>query len=271
MQKETSLFIKNKINELRKKDSINFFTNYFLTPLDDEIFCVHNENAIVFLQIDRENFRLFFAYINEKSLNELLKFLPKNKEVSLEIISKKDIPGSLNNIVTKYLEYETTFERMKCLVGNIKKTKLYLEDEIEFAKNNEIDIIYDKLYKIFNNHTSHLPDKEELQALVLNKQILVVRNTDSSLSAIVIYKKEGKQARFDQFLSFDNNMANTLKLWDYFASELIRLNFISCYLWVDIIYNKSAYIFYKYFGYVSDGLKNYVFINRKLKEKIKHK
>lgn len=272
MQKIKSALIKEKFSQLRKLDIKNFNTNYFLNPLDDDIYYLENEKAVLCLQPDKEIYRAYFAYISIEDFEQLLQQLPKDKAISLEVLSKQELPEKLYNIFTKYLEYDTTYERMKCAISKIKKTKSYSEDEIEYANIDDIDTIYNGLYNTFDYHASHLPDKANLHNLITNKQIIVVRNTNKELASFAIYKPEGRQtAIFDQFLSFDRISANTIKLWDCFFSELMRLNYVYCYLWVDIIYNQHASNFYKYFGFNSDSLKNYIFINYQLKNNIKSK
>lgn len=269
MQIVNSKYFLQKINDLRKADIQNFQTNYFLNKLNDEIECFENDDAIIVLTKDKSIFRLYFAFINLHNFEKLLMLIPQDIKVSLELITKKEIDENLYNCINKYLIHETIYERMRAECTSIKKSKLHTEKEIEYATKNDVQIISDKLNEKFNHHTSHLPDEQDLSELIKNKQIICVKN-NNELAGIIIYKFEGNQIRFDQFLSFNNNTQDTLKLWDYFVSKLLLLNAKTCYLWVDTIYNKRALAFYKYYGYKYDNKKSYIFINNELSKIIKH-
>lgn len=247
-----------KINELRKKGIQNFQTNYFMNELDDSAIIFENDNAIICLSKDRDIYRLYFAYINLLDFENLLKQLSLNKKVSLEIIAKGELDINLYDCVNKYIPYETTFERMRAKCDEILISRIYNHNEIQYATREDINIIYDVLNTVFSHHTSHLPNKNELLDLINNKQVLCVKN-DYKLASFIVYKPEGMQARFDQFLSIDKNIKNTMMLMDYFVSELKYKKFKTCYLWVDIVKNKSAQLMYRYYKFKSENLKSFVF------------
>lgn len=248
----------NKINELRKKDILNFQTNYFMNEISEDAICLENDNAIICLTQDRDIYRLYFAHINLLDFENLLKQLPLNKKVSLEIITKGELDVNLSNCVNKYIPYETTFERMRAKCDEILISRIYNHNEIQFATREDINIIYDSLNTVFFHHTSHLPTQNELLDLINNKQVLCVKN-NNKLASFIVYKPEGIQARFDQFLSIDKNIKNTMMLMDYFVSELKYKKFKTCYLWVDIVKNKPAQLMYKYYKFKSENLKSFVF------------
>ena len=54
----------NKVNELRKKDILNFKTNYFMNKINNNALYLENDNAIICLTQDRDIYRLYFAFIN---------------------------------------------------------------------------------------------------------------------------------------------------------------------------------------------------------------
>ena len=250
--------ISNIYNNLRKEDIKHFQTNYFLTPIAEGTDCYYNEKAIIFLQPDRDIFRLYYAFLELEYFEKLMQQLPLDKKISLEIITKGELDVALYDCVNKYIPYETTFERMRAKCDDILTSKIYDHNEIQFATKEDVDVVYDALYSVFFYHTSHLPNKKDLLDLINNQQVLCVKD-DNKLASFIVYKPEGMQARFDQFLSIDKNIKNTMKLMDYFVSELKYKNFKTCYLWVDIVKNKPAQLMYKYYKFKSENLKSFVF------------
>lgn len=248
----------NKVNELRKKDILNFKTNYFMNKINNNALYLENDNAIICLTQDRDIYRLYFAFINLFDFENILKQLPFDKKISLEIITKGELDIALYDCVNKYIPYETTFNRMRAKCDEILISRIYNHNEIQYATREDINIIYDALNTVFFHHTSHLPNKNELLDLINNKQVLCVKN-DHKLASFIVYKPEGMQARFDQFLSIDKNIKNTMTLMDYFVSELKYKKFKTCYLWVDIVKNKSAQLMYRYYKFKSENLKSFVF------------
>lgn len=103
----------NKVNELRKKDILNFKTNYFMNKINNNALYLENDNAIICLTQDRDIYRLYFAFINLFDFENILKQLPFDKKISLEIITKGELDIALYDCVNKYIPYETTFNRMR--------------------------------------------------------------------------------------------------------------------------------------------------------------
>lgn len=248
----------NKVNELRKKDILNFKTNYFMNKINNNALYLENDNAIICLTQDRDIYRLYFAFINLFDFENILKQLPFDKKISLEIITKGELDIALYDCVDKYIPYETTFNRMRAKCDEILNSRMYNHNEIQFATREDVNAIYDALNAVFFHHTSHLPNKKELLDLINNELVLCVKN-DNKLASFIVYKPEGMQARFDQFLSIDKNIKNTMMLMDYFVSELKDKKFKTCYLWVDIVNNKPAQLMYKYYKFKSENLNSFVF------------
>ena len=63
----------NKVNELRKKDILNFKTNYFMNKINNNALYLENDNAIICLTQDRDIYRLYFAFINLFDFENILK------------------------------------------------------------------------------------------------------------------------------------------------------------------------------------------------------
>lgn len=272
MQKETSLFIKNKINELRKKDSINFFTNYFLTPLDDEIFCVHNENAIVFLQPEYDFYRMYYTYTNLEFFGVLLKEIEPDMAISLEIIQKNELDKNLKNILLNRFVFDTSFIKMQLL--KFKETEKYTaitNKNIQYAEKSDAEIIYKELHKAFYQYSSHLPDLNKIMNYIYEKQIVVKRDANNKIDAFIIYIISGKQCNLDQIINISKRKNIVSNLINDFYVDIANKNIINIYLWVDSINNTHAKSVYEHYGYKPTELYNHIFITKGLKSKRENK
>ena len=143
----------NKVNALRKKDILNFKTNYFMNKINNNALYLENDNAIICLTQDRDIYRLYFAFINLFDFENILKQLPFDKKISLEIITKGELDIALYDCVNKYIPYETTFNRMRAKCDEILNSRMYNHNEIQFATREDVNVIYDALNAVFFHHT----------------------------------------------------------------------------------------------------------------------
>ena len=257
-----------KIDALRKSDVKNFQTNYFLTPVEDECFVLENEKAIVFLSLDRDIYRCYFAYVNLNSFINLLSVLPEGKKICLEYITRSDIPQVLFDAINTYLPYETTFIRSRCDIQKLRVLKKCKEDEIEFAEFDDISVIENLLEAAFNHYSSHLPDNCELKSLIENKQVIVTKSL-GEITSFIIYKVNQNNVNFDQWISIKKDPQNSMLIINNFYSLLQSQNYRQVYIWVDIKNNKGVQKFHEFYGYKPDGLQDVFFINNLLRKSSK--
>lgn len=257
--------IQVKITELKKKNSNSFSSNYFLNPLNDEIQILENENAILFLTKDKDIYRTYFAYNDLNSFENLLLKLPKDIKISLEILSKKEVEKELFDCLNKYLLFETAYERYRCKCTNLRIFQKININNIQTAKEEDLEQIDLLLNETFNHHTSHLPTKEELMKLI-NNQNIIISKTDDKITSLIVYKKVGNNINFDQLINKDNQPLKMMYILDCLYSILKEQEYNEVFLWVDTLYNKDVVKLHKLYGYKSDLLKDYYFINNKLQK-----
>lgn len=256
----------NKVNELRKKDILNFQTNYFMNEIREDAICLENDNAIICLSKDRDIYRLYFAYINLLDFENLLKQLPINIKISLEFITKKEIDSDLYNCINKYLPFDTVFERFRCKVDKLKIFKKWELNQIEYAGINDIEFILKTLEKTFNYYSSHLPTINQLKDLQGNNNIIVVKNNNKTIASFLIIKPNSKSINFDQLVGLDKNPLNLMKVIDSLNIKLKKEGYNEIFLWIDVLYNKDVIKLHKLYGYKPDNTKDYYFINNLLRQ-----
>ena len=128
--------IQNKINSLRNDNIQNFYTNYFMNDIEKDVEIFENNDAILFINPEKDFYKLFFAYSDINSFMELLHKLP-NKKIYLEIISKTEPQDDFINAIKPYFEYKTTYQKLY--------KKLEVSENKVFPKcKTDIDLIFDK-------------------------------------------------------------------------------------------------------------------------------
>lgn len=224
----------NKINNLRKTSIASFQTNYFMTPIEDDCATFKNNEAIVFLSKEKHFYKLFYAFINPNSFEQLLKELP-NKEIYLEIISKTPLSNELKFVLEKYFKYKTTYSKLykKLEVDGIKAP---LKSKID------TDLIFEKLYSTFNVYFEHLMDKNELINLAKNNRVITVYEKDE-MKSFLIYKTQGRKAYLNQIANYGSK-ENLIELWTLFYQALNNNSIKYLDLWYDT-QNKKAENMYK--------------------------
>lgn len=252
MRKIKSSIIFDKINTIKKSNPSEFKTNYFFNQLDEEILCLDNDNAIIFLQPEYDFFRLYFAYVDTESLDCLFDCL-KNNDIYLEIITKTKPNEELNKIILKHFSFETLYQKM------FKKLKI-TEEKTSINDLINVDEIYEKIFSTFNIHYDHFMSKEELKELADSKQILTIYE-NNELKSFLIFKTKGSSAYLNHIANYGSKQ-NLIALWEKFYQVLNnnRINYLD--LWYDTA-NKKAFNMYNIENFKNFPLKNYIYkLNR---------
>ena len=207
-----------KINELRKKDIQNFQTNYFMNEIDEKSICFENDNAVIVLQQEKTFHKLYYAFCDLSAFEELLPKLP-DKEIYLEIISRKEIDNKLKDLIEKFFEYKTTYQKL------YKKLTL-TKDKTSQKYHADSDLIYQKLYSTFDIRFEHLMEKDEIQELIDKNQIITIYD-DNELKSFI-----------NQIANYGSK-DNLINLWKLFYQELNNKGITYLDLWYNKL-NKKA-------------------------------
>lgn len=219
---------------MRRLNIKSFQTNYFNITIDSDCICYSNENAIIFLNQEKDFYKLYYAYIDSVDFEQLLKQLP-SLNIYLEIISKNELPKEQKVIIKKYFNYCTTYQKLykKLVVNNAKilpKCRI------------DIDLIYQKIYSTFNIYFEHLLDKDELKQMAGTGKILTIYE-NNELKSFLIYKITGKKAYLNHIANYASK-ENLINLWKIFYQVLNCKKIEYLDLWYDIN-NKKAENMYK--------------------------
>lgn len=256
--------IKIKINEI-KKNSIRPLTNFYDNiPKNRNIVSVYNkEKSIVFCVDDNSVYR---GYFYSSDLDELQDLLGKlNKNTIVDIITKKenlDVSILLNKSgFEKYAIFKRASNPNICEFDEINNAE-YLENKLDnlgkYAELRDLKLIHSKLYKIFNPYTSHIMTVDELEYMIINKQVMV-NITNNDLVSFLIFRIEG--CKF-----YINHVYNNgdRKIIDYIMKKSLtkyindfKINYL--YSWIDEK-NVRSIRFHERYGMKFDGLIDFIYI-----------
>ncbi len=267
MEKVSIDFVKDKFSEIRKKDVVNFNTNYFLTPLDNEVMCLYNENAIVFLQPEYDFYRLYYVTLSFEALDVLFQKLPSDIKICVEIIKKGPLSDAEKQIFNQHFCFDTTFTRLRLNMKNIKRVKFCNSSDVEYAKENEVDFIYKNLHETFYQYSSHLPSYSQIKDHVKNNNVVVTRSTTGDISYFSLFIINESHFNFDQLVSLPcKNDEDLFTLLNYMYTAIRDNGATNGHLWVDEINNGNVVLLHKFYGYIPDGTKNHIFLSKALND-----
>jgi hypothetical protein len=247
MNRVDSTYIKEKISILLSLKPM--YSNYFGLNLDDVEY-IEKANTLVVIKPYESFRRVYFISTDEDELIEILKILP-NSDV-INIPTKTEISGSLQNILSKsgYSLFEV-YHRM--YNNKIEQQGIKVES---FALLEDIPAIYERLYSLFVPFSDWLPTKKDLENMVENKQIYIIRDENNAVVVATAFKIEKTSCYWSFLYSSVKGGAKkvTMHLFDYLSSLGIK----RVYFWVREG-NVAIDGFQKSLGSVYDGLKDYTF------------
>lgn len=247
MPKINSAEIMTQITKI-KKSGDEFYINYFLTTLNEELLYFENDGAIVFLQPEHDFYRLYFACSDLEKLDDLLVQLPKD-EIYLEYVCKNDIDEKLAEILLRYFTFDALYQKMF--------KKLNVVDE-KYLPVNVIDakVIYKKVYETFNIYYDHLASEEEIIEMCENRNVITIYE-GGQLRAFLIYKIKGKSAYLNHIANYGSK-DNLIELWNKFYQTLNakEINYLD--LWYDKA-NAKALNMYRIEQFSDFNLYNYIY------------
>lgn len=259
MHQLTKAEISAKIFALRKYDIQNFHTNYFMAPLDENILCFENEQAIIFFQPEDDFLHLYFAANSLKALNNLFAAYKTEKDTAVEIICKNAITQDLFMCVNQYFPYQTTYHR----------TKLYKIDERpckippQYADLNDVDFIHDSLRTAFNKYFDHFPSKATLTEYIHKKQVMV-KKEKNHIAGYLVFTITNFACHFNYMQNLSDDSFLQIALIDQFYNEIILRGAKNVYLWVDVDNNLRVKKLHEFYGHRFDGTLNVAFLAKRI-------
>lgn len=245
----TSKSIRKKIVAITGQDSSSFVTNYYRSPLPEELLYCENDKAVIFLCPEFNHYKLYFASISQDALEELFATI-KIPEIYMEIISQKGLTGEEICFYLKYFEFKNLYLKM----GKKLETN---ECNHQPQYSNPIPDIFNSLNLTFDKVYDHLPAMKELERLN-EKGYIVSINEDIELKGFAVFNITGSGLATLNFIANYGTKQHLIELWRKFYGILNYFNISHLSLWCNAG-NRKALNMYKIENFLQNGGYNYFF------------
>ncbi len=262
---ESEKILESLVKYIGKPNKTNCYLSYdqLKGMLEDHRVQVEFGKKCVFILNDKGNYieLMFFANQPQDLLEErdlLLDLLPSNKRIIISIICKGGKNVESQQLITNMgFTFHKKYLRKNLIKSSIDVEKLQNEN-VCFARMDDINKIQDLIIKTFDEVSDQIPDREELGQMISRRQILKYI-TEDGLAGFLINELQGKKSYLRMLCIDEDNRGKGIGrvlLRAYIKSEYENVNLF--YLWVDEN-NKKAIELYSGQGYVSDGLEQYIY------------
>lgn len=270
------LNVKKKMTEIRRNRAGRvIYQNYYGNcDQNEETFVVYGTDSVVLWENDHDVIRGYFYSSDMEELAKLLQCLPKGCIV--DYLTK--IKGEMQDFFEKngfHLLSEMDRMSQKGLSEKEKKqieenNKLFLEtlyrpQNVRCAELDDLDSIYAKLYEIFDPRESHLPTKEELRQLIINRWVAIYIVNGNLLGLEIFTVKDGQKYGYQDWNGtgpegYYSLIQMTAKLYaDYLKkNNIVPAKTKPGYCWVNAK-NRKAKRLIEFWGSKFDGLYDFVY------------
>lgn len=270
--------IKNKMTEIRRNKKGVLYQNYYNNcESDHEIFTVYGQNTVVFWNNDDGVIRGYFYSSEQEELKDLLGMLPSGCVVDYLTKTKDDFLDFMKGAGLQLL-HEMHRMSSACLTEEEKRQNeenklimnevLYKPENVRAAAREDVDVIYEKLYEVFDPRESHLPTKDDLKVYIENQWISVYME-NGELRGIQMFTVDASGTRYgyqDWNGTGPEGYFSLTVYSGYLYGEYLKKNNIvppagkekPSYCWVNVK-NRKAKRLIEFWGSKFDGLYDFVF------------
>lgn len=248
-------------NSVCKKDRSNCLITYkeLLSNINNGKYKIMNSNPVILLELKGDYDLLYYFIDNDHPIG-----IPEETLCSL---NERDLIYSDITLRDEFIYERSIFQQLNMLPYRVYERKSVNNEgkhyremlNPQYAKESDLQDIYEMLIDNFDLMADHIPDKEELLRFIQNHNITCVYLKDK-IAGVLIYEDQGVKS-YIRALCVKNEFQNSAvgySLMARYFNSYIDSNVRLFYLWVDSA-NTSVMKLHDYFGFQADGLKNYIF------------
>ena len=242
------------IDDFQRNNRISY-SNFFGLSEGVEYDVMLGANTIVLRIPEFDYHRIYVLSSDATELITLLKSL--DSEYVINIPTKKDIDG-WDKLLSEsgFMHYVTYSHYLNMAMPNMKKR---LTSTGTFAKPDELQQIYDLLYRNFSMYASHLPNKAELAEMIAGNRVITDYNEDGSVCGVNIFTITGTTAYGNAWVDEgEKGLEIFFDMFNIFIDKGVK-RFV---FWVRDG-NKNVIKMHRIMGAKPDGLKDYTYIKNK--------
>lgn len=209
-----------------------------------------NENNLFLLKSDEGFQRVYLLANKGDEIKTVLKSLPANS--CINIPSRIGIDIWLP--ILKEADYKQVAIYHRYCYLNYRKGN---DTNLQYAEKQDRDLIDKELHGFFSLLTGHLPNKNELNKMIEDKQIVVNRDIKGQVTGALCYQIKGKKAELPFWYDKDGNGLSLLFNVFYLCHKAAVRRIV---FWVNDSNDKTKAI-HTMLGAKVDGLVDYIFNN----------
>ena len=240
-----------------------YFSNAFYTVsqlqeflAEKDVRVIASEDLILLLQEDFGLYRVQFFARSPEALSSLPALLPElDGPIVVDLVGKEPAVGQQAELVARYgFAPYSVFVRMICRDRILPGAKGI--DRVELARESDAETILAMIERTFDPLFAHFPTIEEICEAICREEISVIRDGDN-IAGLAFFEKKSETYYILRYFIVDAGYRG-----QNIGGALLHSKFISApenavyMLWVGT-YN-SAQSLYKKFGFVYDGLTDYI-------------
>jgi len=245
----------NGITQVRRQAGSLFLTNYFGNLHSTEPFpAVMTEEAVLFLDADRDFHHLLFAADSPKSLNLVLQNCPPGIYTA-DYLTKSFDPKWEEPFLRNGFNRRAVYRRIASAFPKIPSVKT----EPKFAQEEEAEFLYRRLPEVFDRTLHHLPSLSQTLEMIQDRRVLVNRRENGEIAGFFIYEVQGQRAHLNYWYNPPEpgpNAGLEILIRGYY--EMARRGVKFVHGWVDET-NLKVLRIHRLFGLVPDGLIHYIY------------
>ena len=258
--------VKSVIDNIRKLGRVK--SNIY----SEEAYCdveqfAYNENAAVLIRSDHGAKRLYFCYVDEQSLVELLgcDTAPEYSEAVIEFMTRD--PEEFSDLL-KQMGFAPIARMMRMSARDISQSlnndalELYYNDTVGTVPAvSDTEEINAMLWKTFDTRISHLQSDEEIAESISRQEFTVHKNDEGRIDALLQAQVQPKKFYINQIV----NTADKSVIHAMLQSRLRKYTDEGgkyVFAWVDRD-NIASVKFHEKYGIKHDGMWNMVYAAEK--------
>jgi len=244
------------IEGIKKNRSGNTFHNYFFGKFNNTVFDVWlSDDSIVFLDNDDGFFRLYFFTRNLADLSEIIKNIDR-KPITIDYLSHElcvDVDQVLKSIFFKHIA--------TCLSMTSNKPKPYkINKNLEFAGQDDLEILFERLHSDFDKYSDHLPMREVLKKQIDDKQVLVVRR-EGKITGYFVHDFVGIRCHWMYwYSSAENTLLDGINLLMNMYGLMNEKGIKLAYGWVNSEKKDNITLYEKLGFNLTRGIRDYIYL-----------
>jgi len=247
-----------------------FITNFFLNEAkitnwieDQTLLSIESSHSIFIL---RKHMDFLYLYYISTDFSELFRNLKDvhpipDTDLVVEIVGKDgDFDQISSGFQPQGFVHHETLKRM-FMLKNSPVDESELSAEINFAAPSDSELVLDFLLKRLDKYSEQIPEIKEINAAIVNKNILISK-IDDEIAGLLYFEKTGFTSHLKEWLVNEKYRNNRI------GSKLIKTYFYLCnncnrfILWVKEN-NADAISKYEHYGYRMEHLKDIIMVKTK--------